>query len=312
MRRRRNPCKQIRRRRMLRAWHRNVIFKFFIPFVIFLIVAVVSLSLLINYAVDSRNRKQENVQLSREFSEVFVQEEPVITVVPETEPPLAPEQSQQPEIPMKFRSLSGNVPQQAQKLYRQNNDLVGWLYINGVVSLPVVYRDNEYYLTHAFNGKHNKGGTLFLNEKHPLTEEAQHLVIHGHNMYDSSMFGILRSYEKLPILKSHAFARFSTMYAPEDYVVFAVLRVKPEFNSVRYLNYIGRPSFENAFAFNSYISELRRRSMFDIPVDVQPTDALLTLATCIDNERLIVVFRRVRDNETTEQLQAQVDMTVSQ
>ena len=32
----------------------------------------------------------------------------------------------------------------------------------------------------------------------------------------------------------------------------------------------------------------------------------------VDDERLIVVFRRVRDNETTEQLQAQVDMTVSQ
>jgi len=174
----------------------------------------------------------------------------------------------------------------------------------------VVYRDNDYYLTHAFNGKSDSGGTLFLDENHPLTESAQHLVIHGHNMHDSSMFGILSSYEKLGILKSHAFARFSTMYAPEDYVVFAVLRVRPETNSVRYLNYIGRPSFRDANEFNDYIGELRSRSMYAVPVDVQPTDALLTLATCIEDDRLVVVFRRLRDGETKEQLQEQVDRSV--
>lgn len=276
----------------------------------FLVVGIISLSLLIDYAVDSVKRDRMNAQLAEEYSEMFVQATPEATEVPIAEVLIAATAEPQIEIPAKFRSLSGKVPQQAQKLYKQNKDLVGWLYVDGIVSLPVVYRDNEYYLTHAFNGKHDNGGALFLDENHPLTESAQHLVIHGHNMHDSSMFGILRSYEKIGILKSHAFARFSTMYAPEEYVVFAVMRVKPETTSTRYFNYIGRPYFENADVFNGFISEIRRRSMYDIPVDVQPTDALLTLATCIGDDRLAVFFRRIRDSETVGQLQAQVDKAV--
>lgn len=300
-----------RRRRMKYGRRRRINFKRFIPFLFFLIFAIVSMSLLIDYAIDSVKRNRENIQLSQEYSESFVQETPAPSDVPDTEVSVDVF-DEQIEIPSKFRTLSGQIPQKARKLYQQNNDLVGWLYIPGIVSLPVVYRDNEYYLTHAFNGKRDSGGTLFLDENHPLTEEAQHLVIHGHNMHDSSMFGILRSYEKQGIMKGHAFARFSTMYAPEDYVVFAVMRVKPNINSTRYFNYIGRPAFENADVFNDFLSEVRRRSMYDIPVDVQPTDALLTLATCIEEDRLAVFFRRVRDNETVEELQAQVDKAVAQ
>lgn len=36
-------------------------------------------------------------------------------------------------------------------LYEVNSDIVGWLNIgNGLLSTPIMQRDNEYYLTHNF------------------------------------------------------------------------------------------------------------------------------------------------------------------
>ncbi|MDO4741082.1 MAG: class B sortase [Eubacteriales bacterium] len=284
----------------------------FIPFLFFLTTAVVSIVLLIDYAVDSAARRRENETLAAEYAAAFAQNETELLIAQTPEPQTlpTPQPSPGPQLPASFRRLSGTPSQRITELYQQNNDLIGWLYIKGVVNLPVVYRDNVYYLDRNFSGKQDKGGTLFLDEYHPLTEQTQKLVIHGHNMHDSSMFGILSSYNKLPVVKNHPFAQFSTLYEAENYVVFAVLRVNPDQSSKDFFPYVGKPGFSDAEAFEEYISELRRRSLFDIPVDVEPADALLALSTCIEDDRLVVFYRKMRDGETQEQLQALVDQAV--
>jgi len=273
-------------------------------FIFFLAIGIFALIRLVDYGVDSVRRKQENARLSREYTDAFAGEEADLSQEAQSQPVATP----QAVLLDSYRSLKGDVSQRAKNLYKQNNDLVGWLYINGIVDLPVVYRDNEYYLTHNFKGKKDSGGALFLDEYHPLTEQTQNLVIHGHNMHDGSMFGILRSYDDLDVVKSHAFARFSTLFAPEDYVIFAVLRVVPNQYDSDYFPYIGKPRFSSTDEFYSYTNELKQRSMFGIPVDVRPSDGLLTLATCIGDDRLVVAFRRVRDGESRESLQTCVDL----
>lgn len=295
------------------ARHRyRIVWQRFIPCAAFIIMGAVSLSLLISYGASSISRKHANAQLAIEYSEAFIQEEATAAPAPAvTEAPAAPAALSVPQpMPVStFRSLEGKPMSQAQKLYKQNKDLVGWLYVKGIVSLPVVYRDNEYYLDHNFNKKADKGGTLFLDENHPLTEQTQNLVIHGHNMQDSSMFGILSTYINPGVVRSNPFATFSTMFAKEDYVVFAVMKVDPDVHSYRYFSYIGKPTFKNEADFYSYTGEMKEKSLFTIPVDVKPSDSLLTLATCVEDERLVVVFRRLREGETKKGLQALVQET---
>ena len=52
------------------------------------------------------------------------------------------------------------------------------------------------------------------------------------------------------------------------------------------------------------------RSLYSIPVDVRADDALLTLSTCLDDDRLVILARRLRDGETEAGLRAQLGETV--
>ncbi len=109
---------------------------------------------------------------------------------------------------------------------RRTTDLVAWISIDNVLDLPVVYRDNSYYLTHDFAKNKSTAGTIFLDENHPMTERTQNLLLHGHNMKDGTMFGRLAQYEKnIDYLKAHPFVDFSTLWHQERYVVFAVVDV---------------------------------------------------------------------------------------
>lgn len=310
------------RRRRRSAYRHRLDLRRFVPFLCFFAVFVVSATMLGNYIVRSAHRKSDNIQMAQNYENVFMGREAVIlaadgesndsapaeaTVSPDvsaapTDAP-APTATPGPTLLDTYREFSGDIPSKASKLYIQNSDLVGWLYIKGVVSLPVVQRDNSYYLTHNFAGEEDSGGALFLDEYHPMSESLQHLLIHGHNMHDSSMFGIVSTYEKLSVAQSNGFASFSTMYAPEDYVLYAVLRVSSDVNDDDYFSYVGTSNFYSEDDFYAFATEVKERSMYDIPIDLQPSDGLLSLSTCIGNDRLLVCFRRFRDGETKESLQ---------
>ena len=207
-------------------------------------------------------------------------------------------------IPASFHKTSGDVMPDMLKLLQTNPDTVGWISIGGIVHLPVVYRDNEYYLTHDFNGHHNTSGALFLDQGSPLTAQTQNLLIHGHSMYDGSMFGLLTHYKNLDTLLQHPIISFSTLYEKETYAIFAVLKV-----AEGAFDYYSHPFFTSDAAFEAYIDSVRQRSIYVIPVDVKASDALLTLSTCIDDDRLVILARRIRDDETRDELVSTVELS---
>ena len=209
-----------------------------------------------------------------------------------------------------FRRTDLEVLADMRALLDRNPDTVGWLDIDRTINCPVVYRDNAYYLNHDFDGAQSASGTLFLDENAPLTAGTQNLLIHGHSMYDGSMFGLLTHYRKLSFLTKHPLIAFTTLWEKESYAVFAVLMVSSDAQDANYFNYFNHPTFESDAAFDGYIQALKGRSMFDIPVDVKPTDALLTLSTCMDDDRLVVVARRLRANETRDALVSAVESSI--
>ena len=278
------------------------------------------------YVRTSRLEKQLAAVHSETLA-VYAQEtpeetEPSVPVPTETPAPAEqPEKEmQQRETPVpqtvkstQYQRMGGTPLAQMETLHAQNTDLVAWLTIDNVLDLPVVYRDNSYYLTHDFNGNKSTAGTIFLDENHPMTERTQNLLLHGHNMKDGTMFGRLAQYEKnLDYLKAHAFIDFSTLWHQERYVIFAVLNVSLDTDSSRFLDYFSHPTFNSDKEFESYIRRVQLSSLYAIPMDVQPSDALLTLSTCLDDDRLVILARRQRGGESSASLREIVNMAVRQ
>lgn len=213
----------------------------------------------------------------------------------------------------KYHRVGGEALPEMAQLHGQNHDLVAWLQIPDVLDLPVVYRDNSYYLTRDFTKQKNASGTIFLDENHPFKEKTQNLLLHGHNMKDGTMFGRLAQYlTDDTYLRNHPIIYFDTLWQKEQYVIFAVLDVSLKPGDTRFFNYFTHDTFASDTEFSMYIRQLQLRSRYAIPIDVEPADALLTLSTCLDDDRLVIVARRLREGETRSQLRTLIRMATKQ
>ncbi len=93
---------------------------------------------------------------------------------------------------------------QYEALWQQNNDLAGWLSIDGTeIDAPVMYTpdDPEYYLRRAFDGSSAVSGCLFIDGGCML--DSNFLLIYGHRMNDGTMFGSLSRYAEEDYAREH-------------------------------------------------------------------------------------------------------------
>lgn len=164
-----------------------------------------------------------------------------------------------------------------------NRDAVGYLVMPGIdVQLPIVFRagDNDYYLDHAFNGAESMFGTLFIDGHIKDGFKSSHVLIHGHNMYDGSMFAGLAKY------RNEDFARDgenSIVYIySEDkcytYRVFSVHQVDP-YDKAFTINF-GSPS-----TMRDYASIMKQESMYDFGVPITNANQVITLSTCTSDSK---------------------------
>lgn len=203
------------------------------------------------------------------------------------------------------RDTGEALPEMA-KLRQENGDLVGWLAIDGVLDLPVVYRDNSYYLTHDFHKQENASGTIFLDVNHRFSARACNLLLHGHNMKDGSMFGHLIRYQDINYLKRHPVIEFSTLWQKERYVIISVMKVSLNSRDPSFFNYFSYPSFKKDEEYERYVRGAQLASLYAIPVTAEPSDALLTLSTCVDDDRLVILARRFHGGETVSEMRSLV------
>ena len=85
-----------------------------------------------------------------------------------------------------------------QELYNVNNDIVGWLKIDNTnINYPVMQTKNtpNYYLRRNFYKEYSQWGTPFLSENCDI-QSSDNLIIYGHHINNSKMFGELEHYKK--------------------------------------------------------------------------------------------------------------------
>lgn len=180
--------------------------------------------------------------------------------------------------------------EQFQALLDANPDTVGWLKATETIDFAVVQRDNVYYLDHNFFGESAVEGAAFLDEGNTLFD--QHLLIHGHNMKNGTVFGDLEQFREEETLAKYPSVTFSTLYEDRVYVPIAVFDMSADPGNSRFFE-MQQFNFETDEAFMEYVNAARARSYYQFDVDVQPGDHLLSLVTCSykdENGRFVLML----------------------
>lgn len=185
-------------------------------------------------------------------------------------------------------------------LLAANPDTVGFLEIEGMLSLPVVQRpnDNEYYLDHSFEGAKALEGTLFLDGMNRLVPEDDCLIVYGHNMKNRTMFGRLSAYADVSHLRQYPVVHFDTLYENRSYVAFAAFSASMTPGDSHYFDV--RNFIFDEDGFDKFVLKLQGRSVFTSPIDVRYGDRLLLLVTCDYSNRegrFILALRQLRADE---------------
>ena len=184
-----------------------------------------------------------------------------------------------------------------QELYLQNEDMVGWISIDGTtINYPVMQtKDNpNYYLKRNFEKEYSDLGTPYIQEDCDLLT-SDNLIIYGHHISGSRMFGALEDYKSKSFYEEHKTIRFDTLTQQGEYEIVAVFKtVAYSSEGFRYYDFVRAESEEE---FNAYVETCRELALYDTGVTAEYGDKLITLSTCeysAANGRLVVVAKLLK------------------
>lgn len=199
-------------------------------------------------------------------------------------------------------------------LKKINTDIVGWIKMdNTVIDYPVLENKSDtstyqYYLTHNYKKDYSIYGSVFVDYRCKESVKSKNLILHGHHMNDGSMFGNLMDFGgteadgyvgDLNFYKSCPTITFDTPESNGVWKIISVFKTNTLNSHGTFFNYM-QSSFNSEAEFMNFVYNVKVRSLFNIPVDVNENDQLLTLSTCsyeFSEFRTVVVARKVRDGE---------------
>lgn len=177
-----------------------------------------------------------------------------------------------------------------QELLKINDETKGWIKVNGTnIDYPFVQsNDNLYYLTHTFDKSYNKKGWVFLDYRVDINNLSSNNILYAHGLLNKVMFGTLKN-----VIDSSWYSDKKNheilITTPDGYYlwqVFSTYIIEPE-------NYYITTNFSNKKDFSKFIDTIKSRSVYDYNVDVSNKDKILTLSSCYDNSKRVVLHAKL-------------------
>lgn len=210
-------------------------------------------------------------------------------------------ETQSPDVsvrPVVTSSGLAALPQYA-GVFEQNEDMVGWIYIEGTnINYPVMWTpyDPNFYEHHDFTKASSRYGCPFIQENCDVDRPSDNIVIYGHHMQDGSMFADLDEYKDEGFYEAHKTIRFDTIDRCQEYEIISVFTTVAYSDSgFRYYDFVDST---DEIAFLNYIEKVKALSIFDIDATAVYGDKLITLSTCEysnKNGRIVVVARLITE-----------------
>ncbi len=194
-----------------------------------------------------------------------------------------------------------------------NDEIVGWIDIpNTKVNYPVLRHegdndDFQYYLHRNFDDTYLYAGSVFVDYRSKEGVDSKHIITHGHNMNNGTMYAALLDYGKwegnLEFYKKAPTLFFNTPKGVEQWIIFSVYKTNTLEDHGEFFNYL-LGGFSNDAQYMNYIYNIKERSFFDVPVPINENDQIITLSTCsyeYTDFRTVAVARKLRPGESVKQ-----------
>ncbi|MGN1338197.1 MAG: class B sortase [Candidatus Coprovivens sp.] len=202
----------------------------------------------------------------------------------------------EPEIPVEDDSngVMYKYINNYDRLLSVNSDTVGWLTVKGTnINYPVVQTvDNSYYLKRDFYKEKDANGWVFMDFRNSNKSLDHNTIIYAHNRYYSGvMFGTLNRIleEKYYTNDNNLYITFNTMYNEYSWKIFSVYSI--DVTSDYLYTY-----FDNDNSYQNFINLIKNRSDIPLNTEVTTNDKILTLSTCLDDNRRLVVHAVLQNN----------------
>ena len=245
-------------------------------------VLMISLVILVNWLLEN---KKTNDILDTIYEVAELEEVPVTTTANEEElittkePDLYEEYGSMNMLEVNFVNLK-NI----------NSDTVGWIKVNGTnINYPFVKaNDNEYYLKHTFDKSSNKKGWVYLDYRNNIDNLSKNTILYAHGLVNNQMFGSMRKVIKPSWYnnKSNHIITIATPSGNQKWQVFSTYTIEPE-------SYYITTNFSSDDEFNTFINTIKQRSVYDFGVAVTTSDKILTLSSCYDDEKRMVLHAKL-------------------
>lgn len=200
----------------------------------------------------------------------------------------------------KIKNDESDLLKEYQDLYLQNDDIVGWIKIDGTkINYPVMQTVDEpnFYLRRGFDKKYTIYGCPYMQENCNVDKPSDNLVIYGHHMNDGTMFANLMKYTKKSFWEEHKTIVFDTLEEHKEYEVMAAFKTVVYSDSPESFKYYHFVDAENEEEFNAFVEKCKELSFYDTGVEAEYGDKFITLSTCEyskKNSRMVVVAKRVK------------------
>lgn len=190
-----------------------------------------------------------------------------------------------------------------EELNKEYPDVKGRLVIPGLLDEIVVQSSSGSYLSRNYRGTASPGGSVYMAEQVSLQIPPENMLLRASDSAQGKGFNLLWQYRSggAAFCGEHAFATLTTLFEEESYVLFAVVAADTDRSSAGYLSFADKLRFSTDADMLAFVEDVRSRSLYYFPVDVLPSDRLLTLATVSsspDGQCMVLLFRMLRDGET--------------
>lgn len=175
-------------------------------------------------------------------------------------------------------------------LKEKNGDTIGWIKVNNTnINYPFVQtKDNDYYLSHAFDKSNNNAGWVFLDYRNNSDFSDKNNIIYAHARRDNSMFGSLRNVLKKEWYsnKDNHIIKLSTENENTMWQIFSVYKIPVE-------TYYITTQFTTSSQYKAFLETITKRSIHQFNTTVDSSDKILTLSTCSGEDNRIVVHAKL-------------------